>query len=489
MIDWLALAVALPLLGAVGAVALPARAPAIGLAGAVLTTSAALSVGLLVAQGTALRSDLGGWGAPLGIALAADGLSAALLVMANLVALGISVYALDYFGADSRRHFWPLWLLLLAALNGLFLAADLFNLYVTLELLGISAAALGALTGRPEAVAANLRYLLVGLLGSMTYLLGVALLYAGLGTLDLKLAAAALTPGPLAWTVFALMVGGLLLKAALFPLHFWLPPAHAHAPAPVSAALSALVVKAAFYLVLRLWVDLFGAVTEMGAATLLGALGTGAVVWGSWRAFRAERLKLLAAYSTVAQVGYLFLFFPLLAGAPATQRQDLIGAVLLLALTHGFAKAGLFLSAGLLQKAAGHDRIADLGPSMQALPAVALAIGLAGVALVGLPPSGTFIAKWVLLSNAIGSGQWWWVPTVVLGTLLASAYVFRVLANAFEQGPRHGSLRDVRGELAAAPVSIGRLAQAVPLLMTLIAVVVLGLEAEPLWNLLQARSP
>jgi multicomponent Na+:H+ antiporter subunit D len=242
-------------------------------------------------------------------------------------------------------------------------------------------------------------------------------------------------------------------------------------------------------LVLRLWVDLFGDIADMGAATLLGALGTGAVVWGSWRAFRAERLKLLAAYSTVAQVGYLFLFFPLLAGTPATQRQDLLGAVVLLALTHGFAKAGLFLSAGLLHKAAGHDRIDDLGPSIQSLPAVALAIGLAGVALVGLPPSGTFIAKWVLLSSAIGSGQWWWIPAVVLGTLLASAYVFRVLANAFEQGPRHGSLHDARGELAAAHASIGGLAQAVPLLMTLVAVAVLGLEAEPIWNLLQARSP
>ena len=124
---------------------------------------------------------------PLGIALQADGLSAALLAMANLVALAISLYALGYFAKGGlARHFWPLWMLLWASLNGLFLAADLFNLYVTLELLGLSAAALGALTGTREAVAANLRYLLVGLLGSMTYLLGVALLYTGLGTLDLQ---------------------------------------------------------------------------------------------------------------------------------------------------------------------------------------------------------------------------------------------------------------------------------------------------------------
>lgn len=488
MIDWLALTIALPLLGAVLAAVLPTRSRGIGMAAALLTTAAALSVSVQVVQGFTLRSDLGGWGAPLGIGLQSDGLSAAFLVMANLVALGISAYALDYFAAGSRRHFWPLWLLLWTALNGLFLAADLFNIYVTLELLGISAAALGALTGRREAVAANLRYLLVGLLGSMSYLLGVALAYTGLGTLDLGLAAQALVPGPLAWTVFALMLGGLLLKTALFPLHFWLPPAHAQAPAPVSAALSALVVKAAFYLILRLWLDLFGPVAGPAAGTLLGMLGAGGVIWGSWRAFRAERLKLLAAYSTVAQVGYLFMFFPLMAAAAIPRRQELLGALVLLALTHGFAKAGLFLSAGLLQKTAGHDRIAELGPATQSLPAVAFAIGFAGVALIGLPPSGTFVAKWVLLSESLGSGQWWWAPVVLAGTLLASAYVFRLLANAFGPGPRHGAAAG-GGDQSQGLVPIGRAVQAPALLMTLIAVVLLGLGAEPLWTLLQEPSP
>lgn len=488
MIDWLALAVALPLLGSVIAAVLPSRSPGIGMATALLTTASAIPIGILVTQGNILRSDLGGWGAPLGIALEADGLSAALLVMANLVSLGISAYALDYFAAGSRRHFWPLWLLMWAALNGIFLAADLFNIYVTLELLGISAAALGALSGQREAVAANLRYLLVGLLGSMTYLLGVALAYTGLGTLDLGLAAQALTPGPLAWAMFALMLGGLLLKAALFPLHFWLPPAHAQAPAPVSAALSALVVKAAFYLVLRLWIDLFGPVAGLAPATLLGALGAGAVIWGSWRAFRAERLKLLAAYSTVAQVGYLFLFFPLLAAAALPRQRELLGALVLLALTHGFAKAALFLSAGLLQKSAGHDRIAELGPATQSLPAVGFAIGLAGVALIGLPPSGTFIAKWLLLSESFGSGQWWWAPVVLVGTLLAAAYVFRLLANAFGPDSGHGEV-EVGASQSTVAVPIGRMAQAPPLLMTLIAVVLLGFGAEPLWTLLQDLYP
>jgi formate hydrogenlyase subunit 3/multisubunit Na+/H+ antiporter MnhD subunit len=393
--------------------------------------------------------------------------------MANLVALAASVYATGYFGAGTiRRHFWPLWLLLWSALNGLFIAADLFNIYVTLELLGLSAVALAALSGERAAISASLRYLLVSLLGSMTYLLGVVLIYTAYGTLDLALVAKALTQGPAAWTAITLMTAGLMLKAALFPLHFWLPPAHANAPAPVSAALSALVVKAAYYLVLRLWLDVFGPATGPAGANILGALGAGAVLWGSWRAFRAERLKLLAAYSTVAQIGYLFLLFPLAAVPPGASREELVGAAVLLALTHGFAKAGLFLAAGRVQHCAGHDRIDDLRGTAQTLPATTFTIALAGVALIGLPPSGTFLAKWLLLSQSIATGQWWWVVAVMGGTLLAGAYMFRLLSQTFKHDPAASeSIIDARADIP-------------PLLLVLAATAVLGLGAHPLWRLL-----
>ena len=114
------------------------------------------------------------------------------------------------------------------------------------------------------------------------------------------------------WSALALMTVGLLLKTALFPLHFWLPPAHANAPAPVSAVLSALVVKASFYLIVRLWFDVFPAVLAPAAGHLMGILGMVAILWGSIQSLHQERLKLLVAYSTVAQLGYLFLMFPLL---------------------------------------------------------------------------------------------------------------------------------------------------------------------------------
>ena len=480
--DPLVLCITLPLLGAALTTALPRHAVPLGILAALATCSAAVTLGVDVWQHGALRLVLGGWEPELAIGLRADGLAVALALMANLVALGISVYASGYFRDPERmRAFWPLWLLLWAALNGLFLAADLFNLYVMLELLGITAAALGALTGSREAVSANLRYLLVGLLGSISYLLGVALLYTAHGTLDLGLVARAIAANDRLFAVDAaalvLMVSGLALKAALFPLHFWLPPAHANAPAPVSAALSALVVKASVYLIIRLWLDLFAPITGLAAAMFLALLGAAAVVWGSWRALRAERLKLLAAYSTVAQIGYLFLFLPLLAVTPpGPPRDNLLAALVLMALTHGFAKSGFFLAAGLVQTNAGHDRIDDLGGTAQRLPATTFAIALAGSALIGLPPSGSFIGKWLLMQGAIESGQWWWVIVVTTGSLLASAYVFRVLSRAFGLEPTPLKfVTDARAEVPA-------------LLLSLVAVALLGLASGPLWTLLALRA-
>jgi len=393
-------------------------------------------------------------------------------MMSSLVTLAAGWYATGYFSSATKQsQFWPIWLLMVTALHALLLSADLFNLYVTLELLGLSAVSLAALGGGRAAVAAALRYLIVGLLGSMVFLAGVALVYAHYGTLDMVALAQLVEPEPAAWLALALMSAGLLVKSALFPLHFWLPPAHANAPAPVSAVLSALVVKAAVYLILRLWLELFQPALTPSASWLLGLLGAAAVLWGSWRALQAQRLKLLAAYSTVAQIGYLFIFFPMIMALPAgAAREAAFGALVLMAITHGFAKSALFLAAGMIQQRAGHDRIKDLGGTARALPVTTFTLALAGVALIGLPPSGAFLAKWQLLSSAIELGQWLWVPVVATGSLMAAAYVFRVLGYAF--GPGEGvayGLADGREEVPA-------------LLLAIAATAILGLGAAAVWG-------
>ena len=475
MSDTLIWLVAIPLAGALTTLLLPRIADAVVMAAGLATAIAAGT--LLYGVGTrgAMIYEIGGWSAGLGIALRADGLSALLLMMVALVMLPASVYSRTYFSkAAERARFWPLWLLLWTALNALLLSGDLFNLYVTLELLGLGAVALAALGGGRAAVEAALRYLLVGLLGSMMFLAGVSLIYAGYGTLDMTALARSVEPGPVAGTALAMMTAGLLLKSALFPLHFWLPPAHGSAPAPVSAVLSALVVKAAFYLVLRLWLEVFADAVTPAAANLLGLLGAGAVLWGSWRALQAERLKLLAAYSTVAQLGYLFLFFPLLQALPPGPARELaVGGLVLLALTHGFAKAGLFLAIGIVQHHSGHDTIRELDGTAQRLPATTFAMALGGVALIGLPPSGAFLGKWQLLAGAVATGQWLWAAVTLIGSLLAAAYIFRVLGHAF--GHQAYPNRAVTVATEEWPA----------LLLTTMAAVVLGLAGAPVWRLLE----
>lgn len=398
----------------------------------------------VVAHGAPLEYHLGGWAPPLGIALRADGLSAIMMLMTAVVLVVTAAYARADFrtapGAPEARAPFAFWLLLTglwAAMNAVFLASDLFTLFVAMELLTFAAVPLVCLDGRSEQLAAALRYLLFALLGSVLYLLGAALLYGVYGTLDIALLAARMDGAPTALVACSLMTAGLAAKTALFPLHLWLPPAHAGAPAAASAVLSALVVKGSFFITLRLWFDVMPRDVGLAAAQILAALGAGAIIVGSAVALRQARLKLLIAYSTVAQIGYLFLMFPL---AYSAEHGGLAGGAALAggtmqAVSHAFAKAGMFMAAGLVYAALGHDRIADLAGAGRALPMSIIAFALGGISLVGLPPSGGFVAKWLLLSAALESGQWWWALVIAVGGLLASGYVFVVVMRALAASP------------------------------------------------------
>lgn len=472
-IPWGIVLIALPLATGMMAFVWPRIAQTLALFCSLAIALAVAGLALQLWQHGVFHHAVGGWDAPLGIGLYADGLSLMLLTMTALVGIGCSVYASAYFTVEEARRFWPLWLFLLAALNALFLSADLFNLYVTLELMGLAAVALTALSGGRDALAGAMRYLLATLSGSLAYLLGVALLYHAFGSVDIATLAWRMTPVPAAWAALGLMSAGLILKTALFPLHFWLPPTHASAPSPVSAVLSALVIKASFYILLRLWIMLFGPFAGDGVAAFLGLLGATAIVWGSVQALRQTRLKLLVAYSTVAQIGYLFLAFPLAVAATVTAWN----AAAVLVLSHALAKAAMFLAAGNLLHFGGHDRIADLDRVVQRLPLSAFAFALAGVSLMGLPPSGGFIGKWLLLEAALAKGRWDLAVVMLLGGLLAAAYVFKVLGKSFTQA-------GVTHEPKAVPARMEWSA-----LLLACGAILLGFVATPLLILLDIGAP
>jgi multicomponent Na+:H+ antiporter subunit D len=419
---------------------------AIAIAATVLRTDAALVV------------QLGGIAPPLGIAFRADGLSACFLLVSAVV-MGGAVLALDPPEEDRRgRALHALLPALWGGANLAFVAQDLFSVFIALELLTFGAIPLVALDGSRATLEAALRYLLFALLGSVLVLLAVALLYGTSGALDLAM----LRPTMLA---AMLLTVGLLAKTALVPLHAWLPPAHAGAPAVVSAILSALVVKAGFVLLVRLWFGPLAVVMTPALATLLALLGAAAILLGGVLALRQQRLKMLVAYSTVAQLGYLFLVFPLVLAAG--QGAWLGG--MLQAVSHALAKAAMFVAAGSIAYALGHDRVAALAGA----PRLALlAFALAGLSLMGIPPSGGFTAKWLLLGAAIGTGQWWWGLAVVGGGVLTGGYLFRVLTAA------------LRGPAVAAPLR----PQAVALGLALLSIL-LGLLPLYAFGLVEVGRP
>jgi len=483
----LPLLIVVPLLTAILAFLLPRLAFALAVASAALTSGLTLVTLAALAQTGPLRHAVGGWNAPLGIDLFMDGLSALMVGLTAIIGLLLTIYAHGYFQPTADSHdeseahryafFWPLWLFLWSSLNALFLSADVFNLYVTLELLGFSAVALTALAGKPAVLKAAMRYLLVSLSGSLLYLMGVVFLYGGSGVLDITRLNLAAEAGPALAASAALISAGLMMKSALFPLHFWLPPAHANAAAPVSALLSALVVKGSFYILLRLWLEVFYPLADTLVPQVISWLGAGAILWGSFQAIHQTRLKLLIAYSTVAQLGYMFLLLPLM----LFNREDsaaLAGIVCFL-LAHAVAKSAAFLSAGSVLHATHDDRIASLDGLICSHPLTVTAFGLAGISLVALPPSGGFLGKWLLLDAAIDQGYWGLVAVILAGGLLAAIYILRVVARFFHEPPANHSLN-----LHPVPLSMS-----LPTLGLGILAIVLGFVGVTLLELLAVGAP
>jgi len=440
----LVVAVILPVFGLIPLFLCP---PRLGERLALAFLPVGLAVALAIAAelwtaGVPAASLIGGWRPPLGVGLRADGLGAFMLVMTAVVLAATGLFAMTTPGTPKAAGermppaFWMLLLALWCALNLAFLADDLFTLYVALELLTFAAVPLVCLDGKAGQIEAALRYLLFALFGSVLYLLGVVLIYGLYGTLDIILvaraAAASTEVAPGLVLALAAMSAGMMAKAALFPLHLWLPPAHSGAPPAASAMLSAVVLKAPIVLMVRFWLDLAPEALAVAVAPVLALLGAGAILVASLMALAQGRLKLLIAYSTAAQIGYLFLMFPLAAVPSAWSALAWTGGALHLA-SHAFSKAAMFMAAGLMAEALGHDRISGLTGIARVLPVSVIAFGLAGLSLMGLPPAGGFVAKVMLLSSAVHLQAWWIALVILLGGLLAGGYVLRVVVPALQR--------------------------------------------------------
>ena len=391
-----------------------------------------------------LSYDMGGWPPPVGIEYVLDPLSAFLATIVALIGLLIVIYPVDAaFDLRPARGtpLYPLVLLLLTGLMGVMLSGDLFHLFVFLEIYAISTYGLVSLGGDKGTFAA-LRYLLLGTVGSGLYLLGVGFLYFATGTLnmaDMAQTLPAIADSPTVLGAMALMVTGLGLKMALFPLHVWLPDAHSFSPPGVAALLAAVQVKAGAYALIRILFDVFGpAYTDAGGLPVTTALtyfGLAGIVVGSWLAIRQVDIKRMLAYSTVAQLGYIGLGIGL-----ATPRA-LIGA-LLHVLSHALMKSGLFLVAGGIIQRTGIKAIPRFSGLGKVMPWTMGGFAIAALSMVGIPPTAGFFSKFYLVWGAIDVGNWFVAVVVVASSMLTMIYFLRLFERIFVVTPREDAVAD-----------------------------------------------
>lgn len=376
-----------------------------------------------------LRTSMGGWPPPLGIEWALDPFGAGVIV---LVA---GVGAIVLIGTTEAAHrelagraasFHACALLMVSGLVGIAATADLFNLFVHLEIASLGAYSLVG-SGDKGAPRAAIRYLAVGSLGATLYLLGVGHIYAATGTLHMGDAAARLATlgdARLATIGMALAIAGLAVKMALFPLHRWMPQAYASAPISAAVLLAPLFTKVAAFALIRIVFWVFAAHgrgdEDVRVLDALAWTGTAAILGGGILAAVATDLRRLFALSSVSQMGIIAL------GAGLGSATSLRGAMLHIA-NDALMKATLFVAAGILLHRFDVRSVEDLSRVRGRAPLTTAAIAVAGLSIVGVPPLCGFFGKWYVLVGALEAGRPALAAAVVASTLLSVVYVYRIL--------------------------------------------------------------
>lgn len=418
----------------------------IGVAGAVFAAWMSLAVAGEVARQGVVDYAIGGFAPPMGIAFRIDGLGAMMALVISFIGVLAALYSGHSLEAEVRSEKHALvqagLLLCQAGLLGLVCTGDAFNAFVFLEVSSIGTYALIAIGEKRDrrALPAAFNYLVLGTIGATFYAIGVGFLYAATGTLnmvDMASRLVTLTATTPVQAGFAFIIAGLGVKAAMFPLHGWLPGAYAFAPSAVSVFLSATATKAALYLMMRFTLDIFPANAAFGDAFLhwiLAPLAATAAIVCSLQAVFEKEVRRMLAYSSVAQVGFIMLGLSMatLAG---------VSASLFYLIAHAILKAGMFMALGGLAISLRARSLADFAGVARDAPWSAAAFGVGAASLVGAPLTMGFLAKWRLVEAAMMAGQLWIVAIIAIASLLTLAYVGRLLEAIFFRSPSPGAQR------------------------------------------------
>jgi multicomponent Na+:H+ antiporter subunit D len=410
----------------------------VALAASWIALAVALALLLQVLETGTVSYLLGSWAAPWGIEYRVDLVNAFLLVLVAAMAAVVVPYARASVAAEiaAGQHylFWATFLLCLAGLLGIAITGDAFNVFVFLEISSLATYILIALGRDRRALVAAYQYLVMGTIGATFIVIGVGLLYLMTGTLNLadlsrRVGDVSLVRPELA--ALAFLTVGISLKLALFPLHLWLPNAYAYAPSAVTAFLAGTATKVALYLLLRFGFTVFGqsqVLQGLPLGRMLLALSVAAMFVASAVAIFQSDVKRMFAYSSVAQIGYITLGVSFVSATGLT-------AGLVHLFNHAVAKGAIFLLLGCVALRIGQPRIERIAGLGRRMPWTAAGLVVAGLSLIGIPGTVGFVSKWYLVLAALERGWWWLAALVLASSLLAVAYVWRVVEACYLREP------------------------------------------------------
>jgi multicomponent Na+:H+ antiporter subunit D len=391
--------------------------------------------------GNTISYATGEWLPPWGIEVIIDNFSAYILLVISFICLAILFYSMSSLQTEIAENaigwYYTIFLLLVSSMMGMAITNDIFNMYVFIEVTGISACALVLAKNTKMATDAAFKYLLLATVGSGFVLFGISLLYMITGNLNITFVTMEFrqvyTQYPfLIWTVLSFFLVGFGIKSALFPLHLWLPDAHSSAPTSSSAILSGLVVKAYIVALLKFCYIIFGfeLLDAVFIRHLILIMAGSAMLFGSMFAFAQLDIKRRLAYSSVAQIGYVFLGIGL--GSPIGMAAGIIHIF-----NHAVMKACLFMAAGAIYYQTGNKQVNKLQGLGYVMPITMGAFSIAALSMVGLPLFSGFISKWYLAQGSIEAGMPLFVGLIILSGLLNASYFLPIIWQAFFDVDQH----------------------------------------------------
>ena len=391
-----------------------------------LLVYAAIAGRHLIAGGPVLQ-QLSWFGEPVAIRLALDGFSLLMLLAIALVGLAACLFSIDYmehYGA--KANYYALFLVMIAGMNGLVLATDLFNVYLFMEVAAVASYALVAFGLGQDELEAAFKYLMLSVVATAFILASVAVIFGMTGSLDFAAVAKALqelNAGVAVGVASAFFLMGFGLKAALIPFHAWLPDAHPSAPAPISAVLSGLLIKVSgVYAMTRIFLNVFGLTPAL--STVLMSLGALSMVVAAFLALGQKDMKRMLAYSSISQVGYVVLGIGI--GTPLG-----IAGGLFHLFNHALAKGLLFLTSGSVQQATGTRNLDEMGGLAKRMPITAATNLIGALSIVGIPPLNGFWSKLIIIIALIQSGHPAFAVIAVLTSVLTLWYYLLMQRKAF----------------------------------------------------------